>query len=368
MTISLNGNVCTEVLPLTMPRTGAWHVGVTVDGEIPLTGAVTLDLVGVKFLGTVVRGQPFVGDTKLWIVGGGGGMSRKLDAKNYSSGPSVRTIVKEILGDKETLSLESDAGILNSVLPNYHRMEGIASHALTTVLGKLGAVWRILADGTVWIGKDTYPEVAVPHVLEDEDWFSGILNIAPEAPTLRPGVTFLGHKIEEVVHYASPDKLRTEARLNSVNSSLGKFLQLIQREIDYTKRYPARVSLVNGDGTIQVVPDDQRVRGNGLDRVRVRSGVPGTITPKKGARCLLGFDAGDGSRPYAEGWDDGEVETMVLADGTAPTAHIGSTCNVFFPPLMPIQGTLNGQAFVGMLTIPDAGVGIIQDGNPKVLT
>ena len=368
MTISLNGNVCTEVLPLSMPRVGAWHVGVTVSGEVPITGRVTLELEGVEFLGTVVRGQPFAGKTPLWIVGGGGSLSRKLDAKNYASGPVVRTIVKEILGDKETLSTESDDALLGSVLPSYHRIEGAASHALTTVLSKIGASWRVLADGTVWIGKDTYPELSIPHVLEDEDWFSGILNIAPETPALRPGVTFLGHKIEEVVHYASPGKLRTEARLNSLSSSLGKFLQLIRREIDYTKRYPARVSLVNGDGTIQVVPDDQTVKGNGLDRVRVRSGVPGTITPKKGARCLLGFDAGDGSRPYAEGWDDGEVEEMALADGAAPTAHVGSTVNVFFPPLIQISGTLAGQPFFGMLTITSAGVGIIQDGNNKVLT
>jgi hypothetical protein len=32
----------------------------------------------------------------------------------------------------------------------------------------------------------------------DEDWFAGIITIAPRAPTLRPGVTFRGHRIEQV--------------------------------------------------------------------------------------------------------------------------------------------------------------------------
>lgn len=367
MTLAFNGQPATGA-KVTMPRVGAWHADISADDDVAVpTGRVTIQIDGEDFVGTWVRGRSFVGRTPVRIVGGGGGLSRQLEAKNYSSGPSVRMVVKEILGSEETLSSTSSEEILSSVVPSYHRMGGgIASHALTQVLQKVRATWRVLADGTVWVGVDEFPEVVLDHVVEDEDWFSGIITITTEAPVLRPGVTFLGHQIQQVVHYSDTEGLRTEAHTSSSSSALGRFLGLIRREIDYTKRYPARVVAKNPDGTIQVMPDDDDVRGTGLDRVRVRSGVPGVVKPVKGARCLVGFDAGDPTRPYAEGWDGRDVEEVAIADGEAPAARLGSTVNVFFPPLVPVTGTLNGLPFVGAATFVMPGVGVIQDGNPKV--
>lgn len=366
MTIEL-GSYTSTYACLTMPRVGAWHADVMLDTELDLLGqTLALAMDGETFLGTVIRGRGFVGGTPLRLVGGRGYLSRLLSPQNYKS-PTIRTVVSDILGS-EVLSATSDQGVLGSSLPAWEVIESIASHALTRLLAKVDATWRVLADGSVWIGRDSFPALSLPHVVEDEDWFSGTILISPETPGLRPGVTFLGHQIEEVVHWSTTQGLRTEARTNSTSSAFGKFFAQVQTAIDYSRRYPARVATVNGDGTVQVVPDDAKVKGSGLDKVRLRSGVPGTIKPVKGARCVLGWDAGDPSRAYASDWDNGDVEEIVLADGSAPTAHVGSTANVFFPPAIPVSGTLSGAPFTGVLTIVTPGLAVIQDGNPKVLT
>lgn len=365
MALTLNNHVATGA-KVKMPLAGVWHADGFLDEEVEISGAAVLDADGDRFVGTVLRGKPFGGRTPFRIVGGGGSLSRLVAAQNYASGPTIRTLVRDILGAKESLSSTSDDDVLGSVLPNYHRIEELASHALTRVLDGVGATWRVLADGTVWVGRNTFPTATVEHVVEDEDWSAGIIYIAPESTALRPGVTFNGHEIREVVHCIDETSLRTEACVTSGAGVLEKFLGIIRRDIDYTKRYPARVAKVNSDGTIQVVPDSLKVRGKGLDRVRVRSGMPGLITPKKNARCILTFDESDPAKPSASDWENGDVEEMIMADGIAPASRVGSTVNVFFPPATPVSGTLNGLPFVGVATFVLPGLGIIQDGNNKV--
>lgn len=307
---------------ITMPRVGAWHADVEVDGTKALDGPVRLVVSGQEFIGHTVRSNPLAGRVRARIVGGGGQLSREVEPRNYANSVSVRAVLGDILGDGERLSPQSDPGVLAITLAKWHRLSGAASHAIVALLEGVGATWRVLNDGTVWIGRETWPEVSPRHALLDEDWFGGIITIGPDAPTLRPGTTFRGHRIEQVVHTFG-SKLRTEAYLTSAQSSLDRFLGPIKRAIDYSRKWPARVSKVNGDGTIQVVPDDARIKGAGLDRVTIRTGFPGSLTPAPGSRCLIGFEGGDPSQPYAEGWNAQTVGEMSLAGGTLPAARQG---------------------------------------------
>lgn len=331
---------------ITMPRVGAWHADVEVDGNTALEGPVRLIVSGQEFRGTAVRSGALAGRVRARIVGGGGGLSRELPARNYTSGPTVRAIVEDMLGDTEKLSPQSDPAVLSTVLPKWQRLAGLASHALVALADRVEATWRVLADGTVWIGRETWPEVNPQHDLIDEDWVGGIITIAPRAPTLFPGVTFRGHRIEQVVHLFG-SKLRTEAHLTSAQSSLDRFLQPIRRAIDYSRKWPAKVAKVNGDGTLQVVPDDDRVKGAGLDRVAIWTGFPGKVKPKPGTRCLVGFEGGDPSRPYAEGWNGEAIEEMSLAGGTLPVGRQGDLVMCGGPTttiqLVPLPGDVSGQ-------------------------
>jgi hypothetical protein len=312
---------------LTLPRVGAWHLDMHADAET-MTGTLKLSFEGVDMVGTVLRSGVSGGRLGARIVGGKGGISKEIGVKNYASsaGTKISTVLADIMRETgETLSSTSDTAVLGRTLPKWERIAGPASHALVNVLETAGAVWRVLRDGTIWVGMPTYPEATVDHVLIDEDWVNGILTIAPEKADLEPGVTFRGQKIDEVVHRLTPESLRTEAHLTSVSSSLNRFLAGVRRSIDYSRPYPGRVSKQNGDGTLQVVPDDERVKGAGLDRVPYYVGLPGsTVKVNPGQRVLLAFEAGDPKRPFIGGWQGGAPKEITVAGPTGlPAARQG---------------------------------------------
>jgi len=314
---------------ITKPRVGAWHADIAADAE-SLTGAVPLSFEGVAMKGTVIPGRSGLHGGRLGarIVGGAGGVSKEIVVKNYaaSAGTKISVVVADILRETgETLSATSDQAVLGTTLSKWERIAGPASHALVNVLDKAGAVWRVLNDGSIWVGMPTYPEATLEHVLIDEDWVGGIITIAAETAALEPGTTFRGQKIEEVIHRLAPGAFRTEAHLGSVTSSLNRFLSGIRRQIDYSRGYPGRVSKQNADGTLQVVLDDEKVKGAGLDRVPYYVGLPGSkVKVSQGQRVLLAFEAGDPARPYIAGWQGGAALEVTIAGPTGlPAARQG---------------------------------------------
>lgn len=360
---------------IAMPRTGAWHGDVEAELEADLSALVTLVIDGETFVGTSLPGRSGPNGARMVarIVGGKGGLSTELSAQGYESAAGVR--VSAILGDilratGETLSSTADTATLSRRLPRWHRSAGPASHALVQLADAVGADWRVLADGSVWIGPATWPEQTVEHVLEDEDWARGCLYIAPEKPDLRPGVTFLGQQIETVTHRVNRDGfLRTEAHITSLRSAFARMMGRIRRDVDYSRMYRCRVATQHADGTLQLVPDDDKMKGRGLDKVRIRLGLPGfRVEVPEGSYCMLGFDGGDPEEPYAGLWDSESAVTKVTFEGAESNiSRIGDQVDIYMPDVLPVTGTVDGLAFVGTFNFALAapGVGIIATGNPK---
>lgn len=318
---TLNGEPVDRVR-ISMPRVGAWHAEVrtTSDTEIVSdASSATLVIDGVTFVGTLVRGGVWGSRWTGKIVGGAGGLSLSLPAKFYSSGPSIKTIVADILREAgETLSSSADSTITATILPKWQRIAGPASRALTAICDSAGASWRVLGDGTIWIGVDTFPTATVTHTLLDEDWIAGITDIKPDAPDLTPGVTFEGHRLSYVVHLIEGGKIRTEAHQIQPNDSLTSALNGIRQEASYARMWPADVVSQHSDGTLELKPLDSEISGFGLDNVPIRYGIPGTkATVSSGTRVRVGFDGGDPSRPFAALWDSGSVTLLTLGDGTS---------------------------------------------------
>jgi hypothetical protein len=313
---------------ITQPRVGAWRADLEIDSEEPLTGAVTIDIEGTEFRATVVPGRSGAhgGRVRARVVGGAGGLSKVLPARNYAGGNvRLEVVLRDILrATGETLSPRSDAAVLSRQLGKWHRSEEAASHALVALLDAARATWRVERDGTVWVGTETWPEATLEHVLLDEDWAAGVITIAPERPELEPGTTFLGQRIEQVVHTLEPNALRTEAHLGSAASALNRFLGHIRRRINYSRPYPARVSRQHADGTLELVPDDAIMRGSGLDRVPIRYPAPGMslkVTP--GSRCIFEFEGGDPARPIVTAWSTGAITELKVVPNGLPAARQG---------------------------------------------
>jgi hypothetical protein len=318
---------------LSMPRGGAWHAKIQTAGESPLSGAVTIRSGGQAFVGTVLRSGVDGGRVLTRVAGGAGKLPTQLPAKNYanSTGVKIRQVIADLLREAgEELSSASESALLDRTVPKWERSAGPASGALRDVLEPFGGVWRVLADGTVWVGPVSFPAQAVDHVLLDEDWIAGVLEIASERPELRPGVTFLGHRVSYVVHRFDPGRLRTEAHIvGSPANLLERMLEPVRREIDFSRPWPAKVTKQNADGTVQVLPDDERIRGRGMDKVPIRYGIPAEIEVSQGARCLIAFAGGDPARPFVLSWESKAVDKVSINGGTLPAARQGDLVEVF---------------------------------------
>jgi len=100
----------------------------------------------------------------------------------------------------------------------------------------------------------------------------------------------------------------------------------VGRRLDYHALYPCSVATQAADGTLDLIPDDARIKGTGLSGIKPRYGLPGfTAVVPAGTRVLLGFEAADPKRPYAALWDAGAVTTLTFDGGTEDVARTNDT-------------------------------------------
>lgn len=342
---------------ITLPRVSEWRATLETDSDVPLSGAVTIEIDGVAFIGTVVPGRSGLdgGTARARVVGGRGGLSKQLPAKNYTANVRASTVLADLLLESgEVLSSTVDAALLGTTLGRWERLQGTAKAGIQVLADHLGAVWRVLPDGSIWVGVDTYPDVSTEHVLEDEDWTAGILTIAPEAPDLVPGVTFLGMTVDLVVHRVHNRELHTEVFQRSPRTALDDFLARIRTGVDYSRIYRARVVRKNSDGTLQLDPDNPKVKGAGVDHVRM-TGAP-LFDPDPGDIVRLGFEGGDPSKPVALAPDFA---------GEYPVARIGDHVDVYLTAAE-FNGFLDGVPLFGVMVPLSVCVGVIANGNRKL--
>lgn len=351
---------------ITMARLGNWSGELYVDSDTKLTGSVSLDIDGQAFkcFADPVLSGVFAGTSQARVVGGNGGLGKELAPKSYANGPSLQQVLVDILREcGETLASDADPSVLAKRFGKWHRERGPALRAIEALTYVAGVDWRVKADGTVWVGVDAYPEQKLVYQLVNEDWAHGTITIDPAKPELRPGVTFSGLRVEEVRHYLSPGGLRSEASAVSMAGHFRRLLGEAYQRIDYSRKWPARVSKQNGDGTLQVVLDDAVIKSPGIDRVPIRSGIPAKVKVPAGTRIQVGFSGGDPSRPYAEGWEGDAALEVAIAGGKLPAGRQGDMVAVTIPPgsfLIAAQAGVPNPA-------PVTVYGVITSGNPAIL-
>lgn len=314
------------VARITEPRIGAWTADIEHDGSEALSGTVKLSLDGETWTGTVdtlpdgaAASKVEAGRVKSRIVGGGGGLSKELPARSYSN-PSgaltLATILTDILREAgETLS--STAETPGTALTNWVRGVGTAAAALKAVTAKAGLSWRILRDGTLWVGTETWPEHVPPAqpIEIDTDWSDGNVELR-DAASFRPGITYQAHQIQQVVHEYRGSATTTTLSTQSSSGTFDRILDAVRREVDYRTIWPGRVTRQNADGTIEIVCDDERISGSGIDRVPIAAGLPGArFEVPENARCYLEFAGGDPARPRIGGWDHQTLLTLLTIGG-----------------------------------------------------
>jgi hypothetical protein len=359
-----------------MARRGAWIADLATGDEVVLGGKVHFAIDEQVWVGTVDPTNTGIDGSRARcrVVAGNGGLAKTISGKSYTgaSGVQVKVIVRDILhACGEDLSDLSDGPTLDRYLPRWHFAEGSARDALTDLADQLEVSWRVLRNGEVWFGPELWPEVSTDHRLVDEDWSAGALTVAPDTPDMVPGVVYQGRRIEHVTHTLG-ETLRTEVRTDHPAAAFQRALSGQRRQVDYSREWPCRVITQNPDYTLQLDPDDDVMKADGLDRVPIRYGIPGMRAKvKAGARCHLAFAAGDPTRPFAHNWesDPDSVEYIeYLVNGRAAGfARQGDSVKVFIDPGIPIpvQGVVGAAPFSGVMTIATPLSAIIETCNPS---
>lgn len=326
---------------VSLPRHGVWHADLVLDdaeGQT-LPTAVTLQVGdGLSLVGTVVGGGEWQGRRSVRVVGGAGKFGGDVTGRWYQGAP-LRLPVRDTLEEVgEKLSTTSSDDVLGATAtPGWARTGGPARDALHRLVGDAGATWRVLPDGTVWVGTETWPNAASSDVDVTADApTSGRVSFATERPTLQPGQVLGGRRISYVELAITADRIRVEAWVEvdgaTVTDRIKRGLRgiidsVVGPRLDYLAAYPARVVKQLSDGRVECVTDDARI--GSIGPLPVRLGIPGaTVKVAPGARSYVCFEGGKPNAPYIAAFEPGALkELMVTADTEisvqAPTIKIG---------------------------------------------
>jgi hypothetical protein len=317
---------------LTIPRVGAWVADLDVDSAEAITGRVSLVIDGATWSGTVARGGLVAGSWRGRIVGGAGGLAGTLGAVAQRGSTLGTVLADALLSAGETLS--GDAHDLGALANLWHRIAAPASTAVADVARAAGYSWRTLADGSVWLGADTWatytPTGAVDVI--DEQPEAGRLVLAGDTLGIVPGVTLAlpGRdpvRVGQVEHRATPSDLRTVILADGATGLGGVVDAVIRRalrRVDYVALYPARVVSQSAAGLLDLVPDDARVPP--CSGVPIRYGLPGvTAVVPVGERVTLTYEGGDPSKPVATLWTAGTMTSAAVNASTRQAARTDDT-------------------------------------------
>lgn len=114
--------------------------------------------------------------------------------------------------------------------------------------------------------------------------------------------------------------------MDRLKEAFTKFLDSY-RPLDYYGFY--QCTLVKWDKASQtgdLKPDDPRLPKNGMSGIPFRSGIPGVTVDfgrSPSAKCMIGFEGGDPSKPYIHGWLNC-TPSEVIVSGTKVVAKADS--------------------------------------------
>ncbi len=325
--VEINGVAATQ-FSLRLPLSGAWdaEAEVTTTDVSKVTGKVTINFAGTGLVGTTKKpGTDQGGKTTIRIVAGAGGLDAQVEPLGY--GPTfASSVLNAILArGGETLDAATEPELLGFGLTHWVRLEGDVASAIRRLVEYLaslrdaGATWRLTLAGLVWIGTETWPEIAPTYVLEHEAPTEGWDLVAIETLGILPGTTFRGRHVSGVEYTVDASKCRARVSYDGAKDPLAdEFTTFVRRQtahLDYAASYDVRVAKQNDDGTLEVVPYSKRLPG--LSRVPIR-GLPGCkVKVSPGARATLRFLDGVPAKPYVSDFEPSGLVELQLGEGAS---------------------------------------------------
>lgn len=358
---------------ITRPLRGAWSADLEVDADAAPTGTLTLSGASLSLVGTVVTSQSWNDRQRCRIVGGKGGMTRTLGPAWFRA-TTLRTVVQATLAAAgESLSPTSDASTLALPVAAWARLRSTAAASLETLLAVYApaALWRVLPDGTIYVGPVTWPTVTSSAVVQDNRGDEDVADLAGEDLSLDAGVTVSGRRVGLARHRIRPQGLRSEAwwytaTERGLAASVRSLVErIVGQRLDLLAAYPATVVSQNADGTLELRPSSPKVPP--VTKVPIRYGIPG-ITAKvaTGARVWLEFTGGDASLPVATLWESASVTELDIAASLIKVGGAQFVARVGDPVTVLLDSVTVKALYAAVVPISLPVSGYILKGSAKV--
>lgn len=354
---------------ITMPLRGNWVAHVELGSDAPpAAGKVTLEVerdgeLGTvdRFVGTLRYGSTWQGRSSAVLVGGAGGLVVPVLPRHYAvknqpiAAASVAGDVLAAVGEELSATSQLDG----LALGQWTRAELTPAQTLGLVADKFGLGWRVLADGTVWLGVEPWP-AALPadyafEATQDPD--ARTIEVAPNRATLAPGMMVLGQRIVRVTYQATGGGLRAKLLYGDTDRDelAAVVRQLVPPDV-YAGTYGATVVVQHEDDTLDVAVDDLRLPE--LRRIAFRAGLVGArVLFAQGARVRVAFESSSPGGAFAMAPDADPAAARGIARtgdavsvGTLSVSMVGSTPMLTLATLFGTTGPAASISIAGVIS------------------
>lgn len=304
---------------LTIPSQGAWRVEAQVNpGEgAPSAGArVTVDAAGTSYSGTVRSASEYGGRLSLEIIGGAGGLRTQTAPASYYQVPAL-TVAAAIAGQAGEVIEQATAAALGAiVLPFWLTPVQDCARAWQALADALGLSWWVSRDGLLVMGTRAGGEYQGTAQLLESDERLGLRTMAPETCDAEPGQTIAGLVAEQLEYTIAADGQRLSVQAKSMGAAAADAAGPTRDLARMARTSSARVARMNTDGTVDVVPDDPSIKGQGMQRIPLWLGVPGSVKVPVGARVGLLYLNGKPQEPAAALFAGDDLTELSLGSGS----------------------------------------------------
>lgn len=303
------------------PLVGVWTADLVIDQSdssgFTAGSKVTISADGGYTLKGVVdqnRTGTFLDAVHVRVIGGAGGLDKAASARSYvQPGAFVRDVLNGLCSDAgETLSSTVDASFLGTNLTAWSVIGGNSVkrnlRALLDIVAPTLSL-RILSDGTLWIGSETWPSTSVVFDVMNQDPKDGSFQIGVDSPFVEPGMNLpdVGN-VAQVMDTIEAGRLRSRVWVNfpglerGTSAAAQSIAQQALAGVDYYASYVCQVVSQSSDlATVDISPVGARNKAllGGMQRVTARYMTGCKVQVSPGATCLLGWDGGNPEGPYA---------------------------------------------------------------------
>jgi hypothetical protein len=222
---------------VSLPLTGAWTADVVADpassnSDLPSVGdpmVISIGEGGFNIQGTVARVNNAFGSIFARVVGGNWGLKTSLPAKAYGGAAPVTfgMVLDDILNQcGEELSTSTPGNITNITLPFWTVRAGPGWKALGALIRTARTIsgtlvnWRVLPDGTFFVGQETWPQSPLVE-FDLLQWVPSEIRatVYAQNPNILPGQSWQSGNVSQIQHDIEPEKVRTTIWFDTVEVS-----------------------------------------------------------------------------------------------------------------------------------------------------